>query len=127
MLTKQEILLGKGTRVESSRVREPRSTALWLAVSGFMVMELVSRLSLANHSDSESFMVVHALFSQDDAREDSGRWLDMWCLLLTFPKLPVGGLLVPCSLPGPPVIKQLMQMVTMVAAQGGRFQSVSFL
>ena len=118
MLTKQEILLGKGTRVESSRVREPRSTALWLAVSGFMVMELVSRLSLANHSDSESFMVVHALFSQDDAREDSGRWLDMWCLLLTFPKLPVGGLLVPCSLPGPPVIKQLMQMVTMVAAQG---------
>ena len=28
MLTKQEILLGKGTRVESSRVREPRRTAL---------------------------------------------------------------------------------------------------
>ena len=28
MLTKQEILLGKGTRVESSRVREPRGTAL---------------------------------------------------------------------------------------------------
>ena len=26
--TKQEILLGKGTRVESSRVREPRRTAL---------------------------------------------------------------------------------------------------
>ena len=38
--------------MESSRVREPRSTALWLAVSGFMVMGLVSRLSLANHSDS---------------------------------------------------------------------------
>ena len=28
MLTKQEVLLGKGTRVESSRVREPRRTAL---------------------------------------------------------------------------------------------------
>ena len=28
VLTKQEILLGKGTRVESSRVREPRRTAL---------------------------------------------------------------------------------------------------
>ena len=53
MLTKQEILLGKGTRVESSRVREPRRTALpWLTVSDFMVMGLVSRLSLANHSDS---------------------------------------------------------------------------
>ena len=43
-------------------------------------------LSLANHSDSESFLV-HALFSQMDAREDSGRWSDMWCLLLTFPEL----------------------------------------
>ena len=28
VLTKQEILLGKGTRVESNRVREPRRTAL---------------------------------------------------------------------------------------------------
>ena len=28
VLTKQEILLGKGTRVESSRVREHRKTAL---------------------------------------------------------------------------------------------------
>ena len=28
VLTKEEILLGKGTQVESSRVREPRSTTL---------------------------------------------------------------------------------------------------
>ena len=28
MLTKEEILLGRGTRVESSRVRGPRRTAL---------------------------------------------------------------------------------------------------
>ena len=28
LLTKQDILLGKGTQVESSRVREPRRTAL---------------------------------------------------------------------------------------------------
>ena len=28
VLTKKEILLGKGTRVESSRVRKPRRTAL---------------------------------------------------------------------------------------------------
>ena len=64
VLTKPEILLGKGTRVESSRVREPGRTAVtWLAVLGFMVMGLVSRLSLANHSDSESFRVAHALLS----------------------------------------------------------------
>ena len=59
-----------------------------LAVSEFMVMRLVSRLPLANHSDSESFLVVHTLFSQMDTREkDSGRWLDRWCLLLTFSEL----------------------------------------
>ena len=41
--------------------------------------------------------------------------------------LPVGGgLLVPCSLPGPPVVKILMQMVTVVPGQGGRFPSVCF-
>ena len=52
MLTKQEILLGKDTRADSSRVRGPRRTALpRLTVLGFMVMGLVSRLSLANHYD----------------------------------------------------------------------------
>ena len=56
------------------------------------------------------------------------------CLLSTFPELfrlvvalPVGGgSLVPYSSSGPPVIKQLMGMVTMVPGQGGRFQSVCF-
>ena len=68
MLTKQEILLGRGTRVESRRVREPRRKAL-----GFMVMGLVSGLSLANHPDLESFLVVHALFSQDICQGE-GLW-----------------------------------------------------
>ena len=40
------------------------------------------------------------------------------------PTLPVGGgLLVPCSLPGLPVVKQLMQIVTMVPGQGGQCAS----
>ena len=64
VLTKQETLLGKGTRVESSRVREPRRTA-WFAMSGFMVMGLVSCWSLANHSNSESFLVAQASLGQD--------------------------------------------------------------
>ena len=44
MLTKQEILLVKGTRVESSRVKgtQENCSAVWLTVSGFMVMGLVS-------------------------------------------------------------------------------------
>ena len=37
-----------------------------------------------------------------------------------------GGLLVPYSLSGPLVIKQLMEMLTIVPGQGGRFQSVCF-
>ena len=41
--------------------------------------------------------------------------------------LPVGdGLLVPYSLSGSPVIKQLIQIVTMVPDQGGQFRSVCF-
>ena len=41
--------------------------------------------------------------------------------------LPVGGgLLVPYSLSGSPVIKQLVQMVIMVPGQGRQFQSVCF-
>ena len=38
-----------------------------------------------------------------------------------------GGLLVPCSLPGSPVIKQLVKMVTMVPGQRGWVVSVSVL
>ena len=40
------------------------------AVSDFMVMGLVYGLSLANHSDSESFLVVYALFSQDGRQRE---------------------------------------------------------
>ena len=48
---------GKGTQENCS--------ATWLVVSGFMVMGLVSGWSLANHSNSESFLVVRTLLSQD--------------------------------------------------------------
>ena len=102
---------------------------MWLTVLGFMVMGLVSRLSLANHSDSESFLVVHALFSQDGCQR-GGFWEVVGHVVSPFDlsqTLPVGGgLLVLCSLPGPPVLKQLMQMVTMAPGQGGSFQSVCF-
>ena len=116
--------------MKSSRVREPRRTALphMLAGLGFMVMGLVFRLSLANHSDSESFLVVHALFSQDGCQRE-GFWevvrhvspFDLSQTLLVG-----GGLLDPRSSSGHPVLKQLMQMVTMVPGQDGRFQSVCF-
>ena len=93
-----------------------------------MVMGLVSGLSLVNPSNSESFLVVRAWFSQDGCQQ--GLWNVVGHVVSPFDlsrTLPVGGsLLVPCSLPGPPVIKQLMQMVIMVSGQGGRFQAVCF-
>ena len=94
-----------------------------------MVMGLVSGLSLANHSDSESFLVVHTLFSQDECQR-GGFWDVIGHVVSHFDlsrTLPVdGSLLVPYSLPGSPVVKQLMQIVTMVPGQGGRLQSVCF-
>ena len=84
-------------------------------------MELVSRLSLANHSDSESFLVVHTLFSQEGCQRE-GFWEVVGQVVSPFDLsgtlLVGGGLLVPCSLPGPPVVKQRMQIVTMVSGQG---------
>ena len=46
VLTKQEILLGKGTQMESSRVREPRRTALpcgslWFYADGISLANLI--------------------------------------------------------------------------------------
>ena len=51
-------------------------------------MGLVSGLSLANHFDSEFFLVVYTLFSQDGWQRE-GFWEvgERWCLLLTFLKL----------------------------------------
>ena len=99
---------------------------MWLTVSGFMVMGLVPGLSIANHFDSESFLVVHALLSQDGCQRE-GFWEVVGHVVPPFDLsrtlLVGGGLLVLCSLRGPPVVKQLMQMVTMMP---GRFQSVCF-
>ena len=95
-------------------------------MSGFMVMGLVSRWSLANDSNSESFLVAHASLSQDGCQRE-GFWevdghavspLDLSRALLVG-----GGLLVLYSLSGSPVIKQLVQMVTTAPGQGGRLQS----
>ena len=60
---------GKGTQENSS--------VTWLSVSGFMVMGLVSELSLANHSDSESWWCTPCSAKMDAREKDSGRWSDM--------------------------------------------------
>ena len=50
-------------------------------------MGLVSELSLANHSDSGSFLECMHLSAKMEAIEDFGRWKDTRHLLLTFPEL----------------------------------------
>lgn len=83
ILTQQEALLRRGAWVESNRLREPRenSSATWLTVLSFM----------ANHSNTGSFLVAHALLSPDGFH-----WGGFWeigrthglvsSLLLTFPE-----------------------------------------
>ena len=71
-----------------------------------MVKGLVSGLSLASHSDSEPFLVLHALFRQDACQQE-GFWEVVGHVLSPFDlsgTLPIdGGLLALFSLPGPPV------------------------
>ena len=46
-------------------------------VSGFMVTEFISGLSLDNHSSSGSFLAVRALLSQDGFQQ-GGFWEGTW-------------------------------------------------
>ena len=84
-----------------------------------MEMGLVSGLSSASHSDSESFLVVHALLSQDGFWEVVGHVVSPFDFSQT--RL-TGGLLVACSSLGPPVLKLLTQMVMLVPGRGAQFQ-----
>ena len=68
VLTKQETFIGRGTWVSGSR-----RTAAQPAVSSFTVMWLVSRSSLASHSDSGSFLAASAWLRQDEFQR-GGFW-----------------------------------------------------
>ena len=75
MQTKQKPFFGKGHPggEQQGKGTQESCSATWLAVSGFMVMGLVSGLPLANHSDSGSFLVVRASLSQDGFQRE-GFW-----------------------------------------------------
>ena len=120
MLTKQGILLGK----QEGKGAQENCSVTWLAVLGFMVMGLVSGLSLANHSDSENFLVVHTLLSQDGYQQEGFWEVDGQAVspLDLSRTLPVGGgLLVPYSLPGSPVINNSCKWLLWCLARVGGF------
>ena len=77
-------------------------------ISGFMVIGLVSRLSLTDHYDSGSFLVMYALLSQDGCQQE-GFWEVKGHVMSPFDLSRIilvgSGLLVPYSLPGPLVVK----------------------
>ena len=100
-------LIGKGSpgREQQGKRTQDNCSVTCLAVSA---TGLVSGLTLANHSDTGSFVGVHILLSQD-AFQRGGFWEMVGPVASPFDLsqiLLVGsGLLVPCSLLGPPVIK----------------------
>ena len=105
---KAKEFIGKGHqgREQQDKKTQEDCSATWLAVSGFMVIKLVSELSPANHSDSGCFLAVHHSLNQGKFQQgefwEAGRThgLSFW----HFPILLVGSsLLFPHSLPGLPV------------------------
>ena len=74
MLSKQDFIGTEGPegKQQGTGTQEDCSTTC-LAVSCFMVMLLVSGLSLANHYDSGSFLVARTLLSQD-VFQSEGFW-----------------------------------------------------
>ena len=89
---------------------------------GFYGDEVSFWMPLANYSDSRSFLVAHTLLSQDGCQGE-GFWEVVGYVASPFDfsqTLPNGcGLLVLCSLSGPPIIEQLMQIVSVVPGKGG--------
>ena len=99
VLTKQEILLGKGTRVEGSRVREPRRTALLLChvahslrvygdgVRFWVVSGQSSCLAQFGLTQGSSWWHWHLPAKMDSHVKDSGRLVGhimCWWLLPPF-------------------------------------------
>lgn len=131
MLTKQETLLGKGALEGSSRVREPRRTALQVvAVSGwfygvsFPVVSEQSSCLAHIWSGSGSFLLAHAPLSEDRSQHQGSREVGgLVSSLLLAP--PTSSWYVfraaPRSLSGPPAGRQLMHRAVTVPAKVGHF------
>ena len=106
MLTKQETI-GKGSLggEQQGKGTQEHCSAAWFAVLDLTVMELASRLTLASHPDSGSFLVVCVSVSQDGFQIVGHRDWHLLSPFELFQILQVGGnLLVLHSLQGPPVV-----------------------
>ena len=89
VLTKQEILLGKGTPAESRRGREPRRTALLNGLQSRVYGDGISFQAVLSQSfwlKSPSWWcsLVQPRWMPE---RNPGGWLNSWCFLLIFPEL----------------------------------------
>ena len=59
--------IGKGSlgREQQDKGTQENCSATWLDILGFMIIGLLSSLSLVKHSDPGSFLVANTSFSQD--------------------------------------------------------------
>ena len=74
MLTRQEALLGRGAGWRAAGKGSPGGLPCHVARSlGFYGDEISFRVSFGQSSDSESFLVAHALLSQDGCQRE-GFW-----------------------------------------------------
>ena len=88
LLTKQEILLGRGAQAESSRVKEPRRTILPRGLQSRVLWWMDKFLGCFwSFILSPPWWHTHCSAKMDASEKYSGRWLDTWCHLLTFPQL----------------------------------------
>ena len=113
MLSKQEALLGRAAGAEGRRVREMERTALPRASQSQVLWSLGSFLVclwpiILNWDPSWGH--IRHLVEMDSSKEDPGRLVGP--LDWSFPSpfdlsriLAGGSLFVPCSLPGPPVVR----------------------
>ena len=83
---KAKDFIGKGHpgREQQGKETQESCSSPWFGISGFMVVGLVSGLSLANCSD---WWCMHCSVKIDASEKDSGRWKHTWHLLATFSEL----------------------------------------
>ena len=107
---------GKGTRENS---------AMWIYGDGISFRVVFGQSFWLK---SPSWWCTHGSAQMDASERDSGRWRNTRCLLLTFLELlTVGaGLLVPYSLPAPPVVKTTRECLLESLARVGGFSQVCF-
>ena len=89
VLTKQEILLGRGAGWRAVGRGSPRELPCCLVHRLSFCDdwdELLSSLWLIALTQGLPWCCIHCSTKPDASKKDSGRWQDMWCLLLTFPE-----------------------------------------